>query len=111
MPLNLKLGYKGRKVDFPILGIIGMLGVATILFEVVLTHSIGRIAGPSWVVLCFLYYVWFRKSQKLPIFKSIKHNWEKEQIQVLTSAEEYDLLEQYKIALKERDKKLPEIKK
>ena len=111
MPLNLKLNFRGRKVDFPILGIIGMLGVATILFEVVLTHTIGRIAGPSWVVLCFLYYVWFRRSQKLPIFKSIKHDWEKEQIQVLTSAEEYDLLEQYKIALKERDRKLPEIKK
>lgn len=111
MPLNLKLGYKGRKVDFPLLGVIGMLGVATILFMVVLTHEIGRIAGPAWVVLCFLYYVWFRRSQKLPIFKSIKHDWEKEQIQVLTSAEEYDLLEQYKIALKERDKKLPEIKK
>jgi len=111
MPLNLKLNFRGRKVDFPILGVIGMLGVATILFEVVLTHTIGRIAGPSWVVLCFLYYVWFRRSQKLPIFKSIKHDWEKEQIQVLTSAEEYDLLEQYKIALKERDKKLPEIKK
>jgi APA family basic amino acid/polyamine antiporter len=111
MPLNLKLGYKGRKVDFPLLGVIGMLGVATILFMVILTHEIGRIAGPAWVVLCFLYYVWFRRSQKLPIFKSIKHDWEKEQIQVLTSAEEYDLLEQYKIALKERDKKLPEIKK
>ena len=111
MPLNLKLGYKGRKVDFPVLGVIGMLGVATILFMVILTHEIGRIAGPAWVVLCFLYYVWFRRSQKLPIFKSIKHDWEKEQIQVLTSAEEYDLLEQYKIALKERDKKLPEIKK
>jgi basic amino acid/polyamine antiporter, APA family len=111
VPLNLRLKYKGRNVDFPILGIIGMLGVATILFEVVLTHSIGRIAGPSWVALCFLYYAWYRRSQKLPVFKSIKHDWEKEQIQVLTSAEEYDLLEQYKIALKERDKKLPEIKR
>ena len=110
MPLNLKIGYKGRKVDFPVLGVIGMLGVATILFEVVLTHTIGRIAGPSWVILCFLYYVWYRKSQKLPVFKSIKHNWEKEQIEVLTSAEEYDLLEQYKNALAERDKKRVEIK-
>jgi APA family basic amino acid/polyamine antiporter len=110
MPLNLKIGYKGRKVDFPVLGVIGMLGVATILFEVVLTHTIGRSAGPSWVILCFLYYVWYRKSQKLPVFKSIKHNWEKEQIEVLTSAEEYDLLEQYKNALAERDKKRVEIK-
>jgi APA family basic amino acid/polyamine antiporter len=111
VPLNLKMGYKGRKVDFPILGVIGMLGVGTILFEVVLTHTIGRIAGPAWVFLCFVYYAWYRKKTGLPVFKSIKHDWEKEQIQVLTSAEEYDLLEQYKIALKERDKKLLEIKK
>jgi APA family basic amino acid/polyamine antiporter len=105
MPVNLKVKYKGRKVDFPILGVIGMLGVSTILFEVVLTHTIGRIAGPAWVILCFIYYVFYRKSQKLPVFKSIDHHWEKEQIEILTSSEEFDLLEKYKIALADRDKK------
>jgi len=105
MPVNLKVKYKGRKVDFPVLGVIGMLGVSTILFEVVLTHTIGRIAGPAWVILCFIYYVWYRKSQKLPVFKSIDHHWEKEQIEILTSSEEFDLLEKYKIALADRDKK------
>jgi APA family basic amino acid/polyamine antiporter len=110
MPLNLKIGYKGRKMDFPVLGVIGMLGVATILFEVVLTHTIGRIAGPSWVILCLVYYVWYRKKSGLPVFKSIKHDWESEQIKILTSAEEYNLLEQYKLALAERDKKKKEIK-
>jgi APA family basic amino acid/polyamine antiporter len=110
MPINMKVGYKGRKVDFPLLGVIGMLGVATILFEVVLTHTIGRIAGPAWVLLCFAYYVWYRKKAGFPVFKSIKHDWESEQIEVLTSAEEYDLLEQYKLALAERDRKRKEIK-
>lgn len=105
MPLNLRLGYKGKKVDFPVLGVIGMLGVATILFMVVLTHSIGRIAGPAWILLCFVYYAWYRRKEGYPVFRSIKHNWEKEQIEVLTSAEEFDLLEQYKNALIERDKK------
>jgi APA family basic amino acid/polyamine antiporter len=46
----------------------------------------------------------------LPVFKSIKRDWESDQIEVLTSAEEYDLLEQYKLALAERDKKRKEIK-
>jgi APA family basic amino acid/polyamine antiporter len=92
MPVNLKVKYKGRKVDFPVLGVIGMLGVSTILFEVVLTHTIGRIAGPAWVVLCFCYYVCYRKTQKLPVFSSIDHHWEKEQIEILTSSEEFDLL-------------------
>lgn len=110
MPVNLKLDYKGRKVNFPVLGVIGMLGVATILFEVVLTHTIGRIAGPSWVILCLVYYVWYRKKAGLPILGSIKHDWESEQINILTSAEEHELLEQYKLALAERDRKRKEIK-
>jgi APA family basic amino acid/polyamine antiporter len=110
MPLNLRLKYKGRKVDFPVLGVVGMLGVSTILFEVVLTHAIGRIAGPAWVLACFIYYAWYRKKAGMPVFKSLKRNWEKEQVEILTAAEEYDLLEQYKNALAERDKKKVEIK-
>jgi APA family basic amino acid/polyamine antiporter len=110
VPLNIRFRYKGGKVSIPILGIIGMLGVATILVEVVWTHSIGRIAGPAWILLCFLYYVWYRKRQKLPVFKSVKHDWEKEQINVLTSAEEFDLLEQYKLALAEKDKRRVHLK-
>jgi APA family basic amino acid/polyamine antiporter len=110
VPLNIRLRYKGRKISFPVLGIIGTLGVSTILFMVVLTHAIGRIAGPAWVGLCFVYYTWYRKKAGLPVFKSIKRDWESEQIKVLTSAEEYDLLEQYKLALAERDKKRKEIK-
>jgi hypothetical protein len=35
----------------------------------------------------------------------VKHNWEEEQKKILTSAEEFDLLEQYRIALAERDKR------
>jgi APA family basic amino acid/polyamine antiporter len=110
VPLNIRLRYKGRKISFPVLGIIGTLGVSTILFMVVLTHAIGRIAGPAWVGLCFVYYAWYRKKAGLPVLKSIKRDWESEQIKVLTSAEEYDLLEQYKLALAERDKKRKEIK-
>jgi APA family basic amino acid/polyamine antiporter len=110
VPVNLNLKHKGRKVSLPIIGIVGMLGVAAILFEVIWTHTIGRIAGPVWIVLCFIYYAWYRKKQKLPIFKSTQHNWEEEQINVLTSAEEFDLLEQYKLALAERDKNRKEMK-
>jgi APA family basic amino acid/polyamine antiporter len=72
---------------------------------VVLTHEIGRIAGPLWVVGCFIYYAWYRKKRGLPIFGSVKRDWETQQKQVLESAEEYDLLEQYKNALAERDRK------
>jgi APA family basic amino acid/polyamine antiporter len=103
MPLNLRWKRHGRIVDVPILGFIGMLGVMTILFEVILTHEIGRVAGPAWVLACLAYYVWYRRRQKLPL-GTIKRDWEKEQVQVLTSAEEYELLEEYKEALASRDR-------
>ena len=104
MPLNLRWKHRGRVVDIPILAFFGFLGVSTILFEVILTHTIGRIAGPAWVLLCFLYYVWYRRSRGLPVFRSLKHDWEQQQMKVLESAEEYDLLERYKLALAERDR-------
>lgn len=106
IPLNLKVRYKGRIVEFPVLGLLGMGGVSAIFLMVVLTHEIGRIAGPAWIVLCFFYYAWYRRKENLPIFRSLRREWEKEQIDVLTSAEEYDLLEQYKVALGEREREL-----
>lgn len=102
MPFNLKIKYMGRPVDFPVLGLIGILGVSLILFEVILTHEIGRIAGPAWILVCFIYYTWYRKRHGLPILGSVKRDWEQEQIRVLESAEEYDLLEEYKLALEEK---------
>lgn len=105
VPLNLTIKRHGRKYLFPALGIAGLLGVLLILFEVVLTHEIGRIAGPVWVVGCLGFYFWYRKKARFPLFGSIPHDWEKEQIEVLTSAEEYDLLEQYKNALNEKTKR------
>lgn len=110
MPLNVKVRNKGRVVEFPVLGVLGMLGVSTILFEVVLTHEVGRIAGPAWIILCLCYYVWFRRRNRMPIFGSLARDWETQQEEVLTAAEEFDLLEQYRLALQERDrheKRLP----
>lgn len=104
MPWNIKLKYKGEVVYLPILAFIGMLGISLILFEVILTHAIGRIAGPAWILLCFGYYAWYRKKMGYPIFKSLERDWEKEQLMVLTAAEEFELVEEYKSALAERDK-------
>ena len=82
MPLNIKWNYKGRIVDVPILGFIGTVGVSFVLFEVILTHEIGRIAGPAWILVCLIYYFWFRKKKRFPILGSVKHDWEEEQKQI-----------------------------
>jgi len=104
MPLNFKVRHRQREIDVPVLGFIGTAGVLFVLTEVVLTHTIGRIAGPCWVLLCFIYYVWYRKKIGLPVFRTIKRDWETEQKAVLQSAEEFELLEHYRLALAERDK-------
>jgi APA family basic amino acid/polyamine antiporter len=87
-----------------VLWFLGIVGVSLILFEVVLTHQIGRIAGPAWVLLCLVYYVWYRRRQRLPVIGSVSHRWEEQQRNILRDAEEYDLLEQYEIALRQRDR-------
>jgi APA family basic amino acid/polyamine antiporter len=106
MPINLPwTRADGTKVSIPVLGFLGMLGVSTIFFEVVYTHRIGRIAGPAWMLAGLAYYLLYRRSQKLPLTGSLERDWEKEQLEVLASAEEFDLLEQYKNALAARDRK------
>jgi len=104
VPLNLTLHTHRGEVHFPVLGVVGLLAISSVLMAVLYTHSIARIAGPVWVLFCFGYYVWYRRRQKLPILHSVPRNWEKIQTEVLTSAEEYDLLEQYTTALMVRDR-------
>lgn len=106
VPFNL-LWKKGERVfKIPVLGFLGMLGVSTIFFTVIATHEIGRIAGPAWVLVCCVYYYFYRKRHGMPVVHSVPRDWEKLQMDVLTSAEEFDLLEQYKTALAARDRML-----
>jgi APA family basic amino acid/polyamine antiporter len=104
VPGNLKWQRKdGQVIEVPLIGFVGLIGVFSIWLMVMITHDIGRIFGPLWVVVCVGYYLVFRRRNGLPIFGSVKHDWEKEQVEVLTSAEEYELVEQYKQALIRRD--------
>ena len=104
MPLNFSLKReKGPDVSFPLLAVVGFLGVGTILFEVILTHAIGRIAGPSWVIAMLILYIIYRHHAKAPVFGTVPRDWEQEQRHVLRDAEEYELLDQYEAALAQRD--------
>src|SRR5262249_5148480 len=88
----------------PLFAFVGLLGVSTIFSQVVYTHRIGRLAGPAWIGVGLVYYFIYRATQKLPLFGSVKRDWEAEQIAVLTDAQEVGLPEQYKNALHVRDK-------
>ncbi len=105
VPLNIKWKRKdGTTIEIPILGTIGLLGVMTVFSAVMITHDIARIAGPIWMIAGAIYYAIFRRRNGLPVLGNVKHDWEKEQVEVLTNAEEFELLEEYKQALIRRDK-------
>jgi APA family basic amino acid/polyamine antiporter len=102
MPGNVRWKRNGVMREFPVTAILGTLGISMIWVMVVWTHEIGRIAGPAWIALCFIYYAWYRRKSGLPIFRSVPRDWEAQQMQVLAGAEEFDLLEQYRYALADR---------
>jgi APA family basic amino acid/polyamine antiporter len=107
VPLNVKWKRRdGDAVEIPLLGFLGFLGVGSIFLTVIITHEIGRVVGVAWILICLTYYLIFRRRNGLPLLGSVPHDWEKEQIEVLTNAEEFDSLEQYKQALIRRDRKL-----
>ncbi len=106
VPLNIRLrGKDGETRLLPIAGVLGFLGISSILFLVVLTHSIGRIAGPGWIVLGLLIYFWHRHRNKLPFRKTLKRDWTKEQLLVYEDAGEYDIADEYRENL-ERKRRL-----
>ncbi len=97
VPLNVRIRSKdGETRLLPIVGILGFLGISSIVIMVVFTHAIGRIAGPAWIVLGLIIYIWHRRHNKLPVTKSLKHNWEKEQLMVYEDAGEYELVEEFR---------------
>ncbi len=106
VPLNIRLrGKDGETRLLPIAGVLGFLGISSILFLVVLTHSIGRIAGPGWIVLGLLIYFWHRRRNKLPFRKTLKRDWTKEQLDVYEDAGEYELADELRENL-ERKRRL-----
>src|SRR5260370_16542509 len=73
VPLNIPLrGKDGEVRRLPLVGVLGFLGISTILFLVVLTHSIGRIAGPAWILLGLLIYSSYPRPTNLPIPNPLK---------------------------------------
>ncbi|MBC7327115.1 APC family permease [bacterium] len=99
IPGNINVNFKGRKVDFPILGLIAIIGTSTYFVLVLATHHWARIFGPLWLFLGLIVYFLHRKKSNLPLFRSITRDWVNEQIKVLKEAGEVEALEEYLKAL------------
>ncbi|HEV2038342.1 MAG TPA: APC family permease [Candidatus Eremiobacteraceae bacterium] len=104
MPWNIPMTVFGKKGDVSILAVIGTLGIFAILIFTLLTHPIGRIAGPMWVLFGIAFYAVYRRGKHLPVFGSVKRNWVKLHEATLVAAGEIEMLDEYDVAVKAQNK-------
>ncbi len=105
MPFNVPLRYRGNRVEFPIVAVIGFFGIVSILVFTMITHAIGRIAGPTWIVVGIIGYMLYRRHKGLPVFRSQRHDWRKAQITILREAGELELMDEYLVNVKRMDER------
>jgi APA family basic amino acid/polyamine antiporter len=103
MPLNIPFTYRGNRVEFPVVAVIGFFGIVSILAFTMITHAIGRVAGPTWIIFGIIGYMAFRRSRRLPVFGSQPHDWRKAQINILQEAGELELMDEYLANVKAMD--------
>ena len=102
MPWNVQVRIGGRTGEISIASLIGLIGIAMILIFTLLTHPVGRIAGPSWVILGIGFYLLFRRRANLPLFGSIKRDWVKQHETTLVHAGELEMLDEYRAAVEKQ---------
>ena len=102
MPLNVPLTIRGAKGNLSVVSILGLLGIASILVFTLITHPIGRIAGPMWVLCGALFYILYRRRNRQSVFRSLRRDWVSHHEQVLTRAGELEMLDAYRQALSQK---------
>ena len=85
------------------IAVIGFIGIFSILMFTLLTHALGRIFGPSWLLLGFVLYLIYRRHRRLPLFRSQKRDWRTAQIDILRRAGELELMDEYIANIKASD--------
>ncbi len=105
IPLNIPVNFRGERAEFPVIAVLGFIGIVAILVFTMITHPIGRIAGPSWIVLGLILYFIYRKRKGLPLLHSHKRDWRNEQLEILRRAGELELMDEYAANLKASDER------
>jgi basic amino acid/polyamine antiporter, APA family len=95
IPLNIPLRFRGERVEFPVIAVVGFLGIFSILMFTIRTHALGRIFGPSWLLVGFILYLLYRRHRRLPLLRSQPRNWRKAQKDILQRAGELELMDEY----------------
>ncbi len=102
VPWNVPFYKNGIRFEIPIVGVLGLIGIVGVLAMVVITHPIGRIAGPIWIAVGLAGYAVYRRSQGLPFPGSLPRDWAKEQLTVYRESGETGLVEEYEEALRRK---------
>jgi APA family basic amino acid/polyamine antiporter len=105
MPFNVPFTFRGNRVEFPIVAVIGFFGIVSILVFTMITHEIGRVAGPLWILFGIGGYLIYRKRKGLPVFRSQRHDWRKAQINILQEAGELEMMDEYLASVRAMDER------
>jgi APA family basic amino acid/polyamine antiporter len=103
IPFNIPVTVRGERAEFPIVAAIGFVGIFAILLFTLRTHVIGRVAGPTWLLVGLIIYVVYRVQHGLPVFRSRPRDWRKEQVEILRDSGELELMDEYIANLKASD--------
>jgi APA family basic amino acid/polyamine antiporter len=107
IPLNIPMTFRGERVKFPVVAVIGFAGIFSILVFTMITHEIGRIAGPAWLLLGIVGYLFYRGRKGLPILGSRKYDWTTQQISILRDAGELELMDELLVNIRKRTGDVP----
>ncbi|MGA9944716.1 MAG: APC family permease [Candidatus Cybelea sp.] len=103
IPLNIPMQFRGERVDFPVIAVIGFIGIFSILIFTLFTHALGRIFGPSWLLFGFILYLVYRHYRRLPLFRSQSRDWRTAQVDILRRSGELELMDEYIANVKASD--------
>ncbi len=106
MPFNIPFTYQGNRVEFPIVAVLGFIGIVSILVFTMITHEIGRVAGPLWIVFGIVGYLAYRRRKGLPVFRSQPQDWRKAQIGILQAAGELEMMDEFLVNVRRIDERV-----
>ncbi|MBV9279285.1 MAG: APC family permease [Chloroflexi bacterium] len=104
VPWNVPVRRPDQTYEVPLVGVLGLLFLLAVLVMVVLTNPIGRVGGPIWLVLGWVFYYVYRRHRRLPILASVKRDWTKDQLEVYEESGETGLAEEFRDALRWRER-------
>jgi APA family basic amino acid/polyamine antiporter len=71
-PFKAPLNFRIKGVELPLTAIIGGIATFSVWIIVVVTHPLGRYVGFTWLAVGLVIYFFYRRSQKLPLMKTIE---------------------------------------